>query len=87
MRIVWRAIAGAALATHSRLRVRRLGAESKGKIVYLVPTLLDEFQTGSIDAIKKFMGDVGYEVVALDGQTRPHADESARRQIKLRRRR
>lgn len=43
---------------------------SKGKIYYLVPTLLDEFQTGSIDAITKFMGDVGYEVVSLDGQNR-----------------
>lgn len=45
-------------------------AEMKGKIYYLVPTLLDEFQTGSIDAITKFMADVGYEVVALDGQNR-----------------
>jgi ribose transport system substrate-binding protein len=44
--------------------------ESKGKIYYLVPTLLDEFQTGSIDAITKFMKDVGYEVVSLDGQNR-----------------
>jgi ribose transport system substrate-binding protein len=42
--------------------------DSKGKIYYLVPTLLDEFQTGSIDAITKFMKDVGYEVVSLDGQ-------------------
>ena len=33
-----------------------------------MPTLLDEFQTGSIDAITKFMKDVGYEVVSLDGQ-------------------
>ncbi len=44
--------------------------EMKGKIYYLVPTLLDEFQTGSIDAITKFMKDVGYEVVSLDGQNR-----------------
>jgi ribose transport system substrate-binding protein len=29
---------------------------------------LDEFQTGSVDAITKFMKDVGYEVVTLDGQ-------------------
>jgi ribose transport system substrate-binding protein len=42
--------------------------EMKGKIYYFVPTLLDEFQTGSIDAITKFMKDVGYEVVSLDGQ-------------------
>jgi len=44
--------------------------EMKGKIYYLVPTLLDEFQTGSIDAITKFMKDVGYEVTSLDAQNR-----------------
>ena len=37
-------------------------AESKGKIYYLVPTLLDEFQTESVAAIEKFLKDVGYEV-------------------------
>jgi ribose transport system substrate-binding protein len=67
MRNLFRLIAGAAIATALTTSVA-MAAESKGKIVYLVPTLLDEFQTGSIDAIKKFMGDVGYEVVALDGQ-------------------
>jgi ribose transport system substrate-binding protein len=45
-------------------------AQGKGQIYYLVPTLIDEFQTGSIDAITKFMGDVGYEVVSLDAQNR-----------------
>ena len=45
-------------------------AQTKGTIYYLVPTLLDEFQTGSIDAITKFMGDVGYEVTSLDAQNR-----------------
>jgi ribose transport system substrate-binding protein len=69
MRILWRAIAGAALAAAVAASASAVSAaESKGKIVYLVPTLLDEFQTGSIDAITKFMKDVGYEVVALDGQ-------------------
>ena len=69
MRILWRAIAGAAVATALAASLSAVSAaESKGKIVYLVPTLLDEFQTGSIDAITKFMKDVGYEVVSLDGQ-------------------
>ena len=45
-------------------------AQTKGQIYYLVPTLIDEFQTGSIDAITKFMGEVGYEVVSLDAQNR-----------------
>ncbi len=47
-----------------------LAQDTKGRIYYLVPTLLDEFQTGSIDAITKFMADVGYEVISLDGQNR-----------------
>ena len=67
MRNLFRLITGAALAT-ALATSAAAAAESKGKIVYLVPTLLDEFQTGSIDAITKFMKDVGYEVVALDGQ-------------------
>jgi ribose transport system substrate-binding protein len=45
-------------------------AQSKGKVYYLVPTLLDEFQTESIKAIERFMKDVGYEVTSLDGQNR-----------------
>ena len=64
---MFRTLAGAILALG--LAAGAAGAEeSKGKIYYLVPTLLDEFQTGSIDAITKFMKDVGYEVVSLDGQ-------------------
>jgi ribose transport system substrate-binding protein len=60
------AVAGLALAALATGAA--IAQESKGTIYYLVPTLLDEFQTGSIDAITKFMGDVGYEVVSLDGQ-------------------
>jgi ribose transport system substrate-binding protein len=67
---LWRATTGAIAAI--ALTAMALGAaaaqEMKGKIYYLVPTLLDEFQTGSIDAITKFMADVGYEVISLDGQ-------------------
>jgi ribose transport system substrate-binding protein len=60
------AVAGLALAA---LAVSAAAAQDmKGKIYYLVPTLLDEFQTGSIDAITAFMKDVGYEVISLDGQ-------------------
>ena len=60
------ALAGIAVAASLGVAVAQ---ELKGKIYYLVPTLLDEFQTGSIDAITKFMKDVGYEVVSLDGRT------------------
>ena len=60
------AVAGLALAA---LAVSTAAAQDmKGKIYYLVPTLIDEFQTGSIDAITAFMKEVGYEVVSLDGQ-------------------
>lgn len=45
-------------------------AQSKGKVYYLVPTLLDEFQTESVSAITRFLGEVGYEVVSLDAQNR-----------------
>ena len=36
----------------------------------MVPTLLDEFQTASVDAITKFMKDVGYEVVSLNADNK-----------------
>jgi ribose transport system substrate-binding protein len=71
MRSILRVVAGAVLAIGLAATATLAAAqESKGKIYYLVPTLLDEFQTGSIDAITKFMKDVGYEVVSLDGQNR-----------------
>lgn len=71
MRGLLRTMAGAALAIALAVTATIAAAQDKkGTIYYLVPTLLDEFQTGSIDAITKFMGDVGYEVVSLDGQNR-----------------
>lgn len=72
MMILWR-LGAVAILTIALGTISGLGsaiAQTKGKVYYLVPTLLDEFQTGSIDAITKFMGDVGYEVVSLDGQNR-----------------
>ena len=45
-------------------------AQDKGTIYYLVPTLLDEFQTGSVSAIEKFMGDVGYKTVTLNADNK-----------------
>jgi ribose transport system substrate-binding protein len=68
MKSLFRILAGAALAASLAATATLAAAQDKGKVYYLVPTLLDEFQTGSIDAITKFMGDVGYEVVSLDGQ-------------------
>jgi ribose transport system substrate-binding protein len=51
-------------------------AETKGKIYYMVPTLLDEFQTASVDALKKFMGDVGYDLVALNADNKTDLQQS-----------
>ena len=51
-------------------------ADMKGKIYYMVPTLLDEFQTESVSAITKFMGDVGYEVVTLNADNKTDLQQS-----------
>jgi ribose transport system substrate-binding protein len=45
-------------------------AQDKGKVFYLVPTVLDEFQTASVDAFKFTIESLGYEFQALDGQNR-----------------
>ncbi|OWJ66144.1 sugar ABC transporter substrate-binding protein [Inquilinus limosus] len=45
-------------------------AQDKGKVYYLVPTLLDEFQTESVTVITNAMKQVGYETVSLDAQNR-----------------
>jgi ribose transport system substrate-binding protein len=62
-------LAGAAALTAAALLSPALAA-SKGTIYYMVPTLLDEFQTGSVTAITKFMGDVGYDVKALNADNK-----------------
>jgi ribose transport system substrate-binding protein len=51
-------------------------AESKGKIFYMVPTLLDEFQTESVSSLTKFMADVGYEVVTLNADNKTDLQQS-----------
>jgi len=51
-------------------------AQDKGTIYYLVPTLLDEFQTTSVSAIEKFMGDVGYKTVALNADNKTDVQQS-----------
>src|ERR1700709_34594 len=60
----------AAAAIVAALSISASFAETKGKIYYLVPTLLDEFQSESVKAMAKFMADVGYETISLDAQNR-----------------
>jgi len=45
-------------------------AQDKGTVYYLVPTLIDDFQTESVSSIEKTLGSLGYKVVTLDGQNR-----------------
>jgi ribose transport system substrate-binding protein len=51
-------------------------AQSKGKIYYMVPTLLDEFQTESVSSITRFMADVGYEVITLNADNKTDLQQS-----------
>ena len=45
-------------------------AQEQGTIYYMIPTLLDEFQTESQAAIENVFGGMGYEVISLDAQNR-----------------
>ncbi len=49
---------------------RTAAAAERGTIVYLIPTLLDEFQTESRKAIEGVFGGLGYRVTSLDAQNR-----------------
>ncbi len=51
-------------------------AASKGTIYYMVPTLLDEFQTESVSAIEKFLKDVGYDVQTLNADNKTDLQQS-----------
>src|SRR4051794_7486948 len=69
MRIARRTLGAAAIAL-ATLAAGGAFAQDKGKIYYLVPTLLDEFQTESVAVITSTMKQVGYETVSLDAQNR-----------------
>ncbi len=51
-------------------------AQEKGTIYYLVPTLLDEFQTESVSAIENFLGQVGYKTVTLNADNKTDVQQS-----------
>jgi ribose transport system substrate-binding protein len=50
--------------------------ESKGTVYYLVPTLLDEFQTGSVSALETFLKQVGYEMETLNADNKTDVQQS-----------
>jgi ribose transport system substrate-binding protein len=51
-------------------------AQSKGTVYYLVPTLLDEFQTGSVSALQMFLKQTGYEMKTLNADNKTDAQQS-----------
>lgn len=51
-------------------------AQSKGKVYYMVPTLLDEFQTGSVSALEMFLKQVGYEMETLNADNKTDMQQS-----------
>lgn len=51
-------------------------AQSKGTVYYLVPTLLDEFQTGSVSALEMFLGQVGYEMQTLNADNKTDVQQT-----------
>ncbi|WP_425482674.1 sugar ABC transporter substrate-binding protein [Chelativorans xinjiangense] len=51
-------------------------AQEKGTIYYMVPTLLDEFQTESVNAIESFLAQVGYETVTLNADNKTDVQQS-----------
>jgi ribose transport system substrate-binding protein len=51
-------------------------AQSKGTVYYLVPTLLDEFQTGSVTALELFLKQVGYDMKSLNADNKTDVQQS-----------
>ncbi|TIT25080.1 MAG: sugar ABC transporter substrate-binding protein, partial [Mesorhizobium sp.] len=51
-------------------------AQSTGTVYYLVPTLLDEFQTGSVTALELFLKQVGYDFKSLNADNKTDAQQS-----------
>src|SRR3712207_2152015 len=75
MRRVLTAMLGALVLAAMAL-IQPAVAQTKGKIYYMVPTLLDEFQTESVKAIEKFLKDVGYEAVTLNADNKTDLQQS-----------
>ncbi len=74
MRTTVKAILAAAAATLSLATTTF--AQDKGTIYYMVPTLLDEFQTELVSAIENFMGQVGYKVETLNADNKTDLQQS-----------
>lgn len=73
MKITRRLILGAATALALNAPAF---ADDKGTIYYMVPTLLDEFQSTSVSAIEKFLGDIGYQVTTLNADNKTDVQQN-----------
>jgi ribose transport system substrate-binding protein len=51
-------------------------AQDKGVVYYMVPTLLDEFQTGSVSALEMFLKQVGYKMTTLNADNKTDLQQS-----------
>ncbi len=67
---------GSLAAVAAALGVSPAFADGKGEIYYMVPTLLDEFQTESVSAIEKFLTDVGYTPKTLNADNKTDLQQS-----------
>jgi len=68
------ALGMAAMATSGTLGAAY--AQDKGSVYYLVPTLLDEFQTGSVSALEMFLEQVGYDLTTLNADNKTDLQQS-----------
>lgn len=64
------------LAAMSIAWIMPASAQSKGTVYYMVPTLLDEFQTGSVSALETFLKQVGYEMKTLNADNKTELQQS-----------
>ncbi|HEV7252479.1 MAG TPA: sugar ABC transporter substrate-binding protein [Mesorhizobium sp.] len=74
MKRLWQAAIGAAAL--GLALAAPAWAQSKGTVYYLVPTLLDEFQTGSVSALEMFLGQVGYDMETLNADNKTDLQQS-----------
>jgi ribose transport system substrate-binding protein len=51
-------------------------AQDKGMVYYMVPTLIDEFQTGSVSALEMFLEQVGYDMTTLNADNKTDLQQS-----------
>ena len=59
-----------AMASAVAIASAAMAQDSKGTVYYMVPTLLDEFQTGSVSALEMFLGQVGYDMETLNADNK-----------------